>query len=132
VSIYSHSARNAGPKDPKRPMNGTLAALLLLEAIVVALSVPVMISVANVPVQEALGAGLGVAVLAAVGSGLQTRRGGRVVGGLVQAGAIALGVLTPVMVFLGVLFAACWFGFMLLEDRIRRIRREKGLDRPTQ
>jgi len=55
VSFYGGAGRpNTGPRDPKRPMNGTLAALLLLEGIAIALSVPVMITVSNVDPTPAL------------------------------------------------------------------------------
>jgi hypothetical protein len=132
VSFYGGAGRpNTGPRDPKRPMNGTLAALLLLEGIAIALSVPVMITVSNVDPTPALIAGLGLAVIAFAGSSMQTRKGGRLVGAFVQVGAIALGILTPAMAILGAVFGICWVSGLLLEDRIRRIRREKGLDSPV-
>ncbi len=132
MSFYGGAGRpNTGPRDPKRPMNGTLAALLLLEGIAIGLSVPVMITVSGVAAAPALIAGLGLAVVAFAGSGMQTRTGGRVVGAVVQVGAVALGFLTPAMLILGVIFGVCWVSGLLLEDRIRRIRHEKGLDTPT-
>ena len=132
MSFYGGAGRpNTGPRDPKRPMNGTLAALLALEGIAIALSVPVMITVSNVDAVPALVAGLGLAAVAFAGSGMQTRRGGRLVGALVQVGAIALGILTPAMAILGAVFGICWVSGLLLEDRIRRIRRDKGLDSPV-
>jgi hypothetical protein len=131
VSFYGGAGRpNTGPRDPKRPMNGTLAALLMLEGIAIALSVPVMITVSGVDPTRALVAGLGLAIVAFAGSGMQTRKGGRIVGGVVQVGAVALGLLTPTMAILGAVFGICWVSGLLLEDRIRRIRREKGLDSP--
>jgi Protein of unknown function (DUF4233) len=132
VSFYGGAGRpNTGPRNPKRPMNGTLAALLLLEGIAIALSVPVMITISNVHRAPALIAGLGLAVVAFAGSGMQTRKGGRLVGAVVQVGAVALGFLTPAMAILGAVFGICWVSGLLLEDRIRRIRREKGLDTPA-
>ncbi|HEY8790569.1 MAG TPA: DUF4233 domain-containing protein [Actinopolymorphaceae bacterium] len=132
MSFYGGAGRpNTGPRDPKRPMNGTLAALLLLEGIAIALSVPVMITVSNVDPTPALIAGLGLAVIAFAGSSMQTRKGGRLVGAFVQVGAMALGILTPAMAILGAVFGICWVSGLLLEDRIRRIRREKGLDSPV-
>jgi len=131
VSFYGGAGRpNTGPRDPKRPMNGSLAALLVLEGIAIALSVPVMITISDVAPAPALIAGLGLAVVAIAGSGMQTRKGGRAVGTVVQVGALALGILTPAMAILGAIFAICWVSGLLLEDRIRRIRREKGLDTP--
>jgi hypothetical protein len=132
VSFYGSAGRpSAGPRDPKRPMNGTLAALLLLEGIAIGLSVPVMITISGVDPVPALVAGLGLAVVAFAASGMQTRKGGRLVGALVQVGAVALGLLTPAMAILGAVFGICWVGGLLLEDRIRRIRHEKGLDSPA-
>ncbi len=112
-------------------MNGTLAALLLLEGIAIALSVPVMIAISGVATAPALIAGLGLAAVAFAGSGMQTRKGGRAVGAVVQVGGLALGLLTPAMAILGAIFGVCWVSGLLLEDRIRRIRHEKGLDTPT-
>jgi hypothetical protein len=113
-------------------MNVPLAATLLLEAIVLALSTPVMIVVGGVPKPLGLTCGLGLAVVAAAASGMQRRRGGRVIGSLVQVGAVALSLLEPLMALIGALFATCWVATLLLEDRMRRIRREKGLDRPQR
>lgn len=132
MSFYGSAGRpSAGPRDPKRPMNGTLAALLLLEGIAIGLSVPVMITISGVDPVPALVAGLGLAVVAFAASGMQTRKGGRFVGAIVQVGAVALGLLTPAMAILGAVFGICWVGGLLLEDRIRRIRHEKGLDSPA-
>jgi hypothetical protein len=132
VSFSGSAGRpSAGPRDPKRPMNGTLAALLLLEGIAIGLSVPVMITISGVEPVPAVVAGLGLAVVAFAASGMQTRKGGRLVGALVQVGAVALGILTPAMAILGAVFGICWVAGLLLEDRIRRIRHEKGLDSPA-
>ena len=113
-------------------MNAPLAATLLLESIVIALSTPVMIVVGHVPKALGLTCGVGLAVVAAAASGMQRRPGGRLVGGLVQVGAVALSLLEPLMALVGALFAICWVATLLLEDRMRRIRREKGLDRPQR
>jgi hypothetical protein len=111
-------------------MNAPLAATLLLEAIVIGLSTPVMIVVGDVPKALGLTCGLGLALVAAIASGMQRRRGGRLVGSLVQVGAVALSLLEPLMAIIGVMFAICWVATLRLEDRVRRIRREKGLDEP--
>jgi preprotein translocase subunit SecY len=111
-------------------MNAPLAATLLLEAIVIGLSTPVMIVVGDVPKALGLTCGVGLALVAAIASGMQRRRGGRLVGSLVQVGAVALSLLEPLMAIVGVMFAICWVATLLLEERVRRIRREKGLDEP--
>jgi Protein of unknown function (DUF4233) len=130
VSQYGGRGRSSGPPDPNRPMNSTLAAILLLEAIVIGLSIPAMIVVGGVPKAVAITVGLAVALVAATASGMQTRRGGRLVGALVQVAAVAMSLLEPLMAILGTIFAVCWVAALLLEDRMKRIRREKGLDRP--
>ena len=132
MSSQGSAARRSGPADPRRPMNVPLAATLMLEAIVIGLSTPVMIVVGHVPKAVGLTCGLGLAVVAAVASGMQRRPGGRLVGSLVQVGAVALSLLEPLMAVVGVLFAICWVVTLLLEDRMRRLRRERGLDRPAQ
>lgn len=133
MSGQGAAARRSGPADPRRPMNAPLASTLLLEAIVIGLSTPVMIVVGDVPKALGLTCGLGLAVVAAAASGMQRgRRGGRLVGSLVQVGAVALSLLEPLMAIVGVLFAICWVATLLLEDRLRRIRREKGLDEPKR
>jgi hypothetical protein len=132
VSDQAAAPRRAGPADPRHPMNVPLAATLMLEAIVIGLSTPVMIVVGGVPKALGLVCGLGLALVAAIASGMQRRRGGRLLGSLVQVGAVALSLLEPLMAFIGALFAICWVATLLLEDRMRRIRREKGLDQPQR
>lgn len=130
MSGQGAGTRRSDPADPRHPMNVPLAATLLLEAIVIGLSTPVMVVVGNVPKALGLTCGLGLALVAGAASGIQRRRGGRLVGSLVQVGAVALSLLEPLMALVGALFAICWVATLLLEDRMRRIRREKGLDRP--
>jgi Protein of unknown function (DUF4233) len=132
VSGKAAAPRRSGPADPRHPMNVPLSATLMLEAIVIGLSTPVMIVVGDVPRTLGLVCGLGLALIAAVASGMQRRRGGRFLGSLVQVGAVALSLLEPLMALIGVLFAICWVATLLLEDRMRRIRREKGLDQPQR
>lgn len=132
MSYYGGGGRgSSGPADPKRPMNGTLAAILMLEGIMVGLSTPVMIVVGHVNTAVGLIVGIGVALVAIAASGMQTRPGGRVVGSLVQVATVALTLLEPLMGLLGAVFAGIWVVTLLMEDRVRRIRREKGLDEPT-
>ncbi len=89
-------------------MRAMCAAMLTLEAVVLALSVPVMISVEGVDTSLALILGLGLAVLCVVTAGLLSRPWAYVMGHALQVGAIGLGFLVPIMFLVGTMFAALW------------------------
>ncbi|WP_344766590.1 DUF4233 domain-containing protein [Aeromicrobium panaciterrae] len=99
-------------------MRGMCAAMLSLEAIILALAVPVMISVEDVSTPLALSLGLGLAALCLLTAGALRRPEAYVLGHLIQVGAICLGFLVPVMFFVGVMFAALWFGAYFLGRKI--------------
>jgi len=98
------------------------AAVLALEGIVVALSTPVMIAVAGVPVVTALVLGLGVALCCLVLAGLLRSEAAYVAGWVVQVAAIGLGLVVPMMFFLGGVFALLWGTAYSLGRRIERER----------
>lgn len=97
-------------------------AVLGFESVVLLLTVPVLIAISDVDVAPALVAGLGLAVLAVVAVAGLGRRYGYPLGHLVQAGAIALGFLTPVMFFLGAVFAALWVLAIVLGRRVEEAK----------
>ncbi len=99
-------------------MRGMCAAMLTLEAIILGLSVPVMISVEGVHKTLALTLGLGLAVLCILVAGSLRRPQAYLIGHAIQIGAICLGFLVPVMFFVGLMFAALWFGAFFLGKRI--------------
>jgi hypothetical protein len=102
----------------------SLAAIVLgFEAIVLALTTPVLISIAHVGTGTALGVGLGLAALAVLAAGLLRNRAGYVLGWAVQAGAVGLGFVVPVMFVLGLAFAAFWVMAIVLGRRIEEARR---------
>ncbi len=105
----------AGTRSPRR---GMCAAVLALEGIVVALTTPVMIVVADVPTTTALLVGLGVAAACLLLAGMLRSEAAYVVGWLVQVAAFAIGVVVPLMFFLGVLFALLWGTAYFLGRRI--------------
>jgi hypothetical protein len=111
-------------------MRGMCAAMLTLEAIILALAVPVMISVEDVSKPLALTSGLGLALLCILTAGALRRPQAYLVGHVIQVGAIALGFLVTVMFFVGAMFAALWFGAFFLGKRIEedkaRWAREAG------
>ena len=113
-------------------MRGMCAAMLTFEAILLGLSVPVMITVEDVPASLAAPLGLGLAVLCILTAGALRRPEAYLVGHAVQVAAIALGFLVPAMFFVGGLFAVLWASAYLLgrkiEDDKARWAREAGDD----
>ena len=111
-------------------MRGMCAAMLTLEAVILALAVPVMISVEDVSTPLALSSGLGLAVLCILTAGSLRRPQAYLVGHVIQVGAIGLGFLVTIMFFIGAIFAALWFGAFFLGKRIEedkaRWAREAG------
>ena len=99
-------------------MRAMCAAMLSLEAIILALAVPVMIAVEDVSKPVALSLGLGLAALCLLTAGALRRSEAYYVGHLIQVGAICLGFLVPVMFFVGAMFAALWLGAFFLGRRI--------------
>ena len=100
------------------PMRVVLLTVLIFEAVVFGLAVPVMILVSGVsPAVAALGGGLAV-VLALAAAGLLRRRIGYLIGWLTQPVAIALGLLTPAMFVVGGMFAGLWVLSFVLGRRL--------------
>lgn len=99
-------------------MRGMCSAMLFLEAIVIGLATPVMVSVEDVDTGLALSLGLGLAGVSLLTTGLLGREWGYYVGHAVQVAAIALGLLVPIMFLVGVMFAALWITAYLLGRRI--------------
>jgi len=98
------------------------AAVLSLEGVAVGLSTPVMIVLSDVSVGKALLLGLGLALACLVLAGLLRWEGAYIVGFVLQAAAIALGLLVSMMFVLGVIFAALWTAAYLLGRKIERDR----------
>ncbi|MCW2831594.1 MAG: hypothetical protein JWP31_2286 [Aeromicrobium sp.] len=94
--------------------------MLTLEAIILALAVPVMISVEDVSKPLALVSGLGLALLCILVAGSLRRPQAYLVGHVLQLFAVALGLLVPVMFFVGAMFAALWFGAFFLGKKIEQ------------
>ncbi len=101
-------------------MRGMCAAMLSLQAIILGLSVPVMISVENVNKAAALTLGLGLAVLCVLVAGSLRNPKAYLVGHAIQIAAICLGFLVTAMFFVGLMFAALWFGAFFLGKRIEQ------------
>jgi hypothetical protein len=98
------------------------AAILSLEAIVLGLTTPVMINLADVPVRTALFVGLGLCVACLLLAGLLRWEAAYAVGWLLQVVAIGLGFVVTIMFVLGVLFALLWGTAYFLGRKIERER----------
>lgn len=108
--------------DHRSPLRGMCAAVLTLEAVTLGLTTPVLVTVADQPLPVALTIGVGLLLLCLVAAGALRHRWAYVLGSAIQAGAIAVGVLVPAMVFLGVIFGALWTAALLLGRKIERER----------
>ena len=109
---------------PERsPRRGMCAAVLSLEAIVLGLTTPVMITVADVDTPVALVVGLGLAGLCLLTAGMLRSEWAYGLGWLIQVAAIGLGFVIGLMFFLGTVFALLW----ATADRLgRKIERERA------
>src|SRR5690349_7010735 len=84
------------------------SAILLLEAVVLGLSTPVMISVESIDTARALWIGLGLTVACLVVAGMLRQPWAYLLGWAIQVAAIALGVLVSAMFVLGAIFLLLW------------------------
>jgi hypothetical protein len=81
-----------------------------------------MVSVADVDVSTALWIGLGLAVVCLLLAGMLRSEWAYGAGWVVQGAAIGLGVLVPLMFFLGAVFALLWGSAYFLGLKIERER----------
>ncbi|MCW2755720.1 MAG: hypothetical protein JWQ32_3131 [Marmoricola sp.] len=84
------------------------SAILFLEAIVLGLSTPVLISVESVDRAQALWIGIGLTAACLLTAGLLRQRWAYGLGWAIQLAAIALGVLVVPMYVLGTIFLVLW------------------------
>jgi hypothetical protein len=94
------------------------AAMLTLQAVVLGLTTPVMISVAGLDVSTALWVGLGLTGACVVTAGLLRRPWAYLLGWAIQVGTVGLGFVVPLMFFLGAVFASLWAAAYFLGRRI--------------
>jgi hypothetical protein len=106
------------------------AAILLLEAVVLGLSTPVLISVESVDTSRALWIGLGLTVACIVTAGLLRRAWAYALGWAIQVAAIALGVQVGAMFALGAVFLLLWLTAVRLGRTIDRDRAAVGGSEP--
>lgn len=111
--------------DPANPMRPAAMSVLIFEVVVVWLAFIGMIQAAGVslPVAGAWCALATVLCLVAI-TGLR-RRWGYLVGGLAQAVLVGLGILTPWMYAMGIIFALIWVTCLVLGRRLETMHTEK-------
>ena len=119
-------SQGGNPPDPWRSFRGVMAGILLLEAVVVLLALPV-VAVVGRGLTKATGTYLiGVAVLLVVLSGLQRRRWAIWANLAVQLVVIGGAVVHAAIGFIGVLFSGVWLLVIYLRAEVRR-RQARGL-----
>ena len=106
----------------RSPRRGMCAAVLSLEAIALGLTTPVMIAIADVEVSTALVVGLGLMLACLVVAGMLRSEWAYWLGWAIQAGALALGFVVPLMFVLGAIFALLWGTAYFLGRKIERER----------
>lgn len=110
--------------DPANPMRSAAMSTLITQVIVVWLGYIGMIQVEAIRLGAAAAAcGVVTALCLAAVAGLR-RRWGYVLGWLAQAATVALGLLTPWMYAMGIIFALIWVTCIVLGRRIETQRRE--------
>jgi hypothetical protein len=88
--------------------------VLIFEAIVIILAIPVAINVSGVDPAPAIIGGVGLAVAAILVAARVDRPGGVAAGWIVQALVLASAIIIPMMALLGAIFAALWYGALRL------------------
>jgi hypothetical protein len=101
------------------------AGMLGLEAVVLFLTVPVMLTLTDVSTGAGVSVGVGLTAACVVAAGLMRRPLGGKIGWVVQVCAIALGFVVPVMFALGLVFLALYAGSFVLGARIDRERADR-------
>jgi hypothetical protein len=110
-----------------------LAAICLtLEALLVFFATLVASSLSDLPRDTVWAGGGALALACLVGAGMVRRRGGLVLGWVLQALVVATGFLVPAMFGLGALFVAMWTWFLVLGARIDRDRAAWAASRPGE
>ena len=104
----------------KSPRRGMAAAILVLQGITLGLVAPVMIAIGDVPAKVAVPLAVGLCVVCILLSGMLRRRWAYAAGWLVQVATLVLAIWVHMLVVLGVIFLALWWGAMALATKIER------------
>ena len=101
------------------------AGMLVLQAVVLFLTGVVTIGMTDLGAGRSLALGAGLAALCLLVAGMLGRPGGYALGWVLQLVSVGLGLVVPVMFFVGALFAALWATAYLLGERIDIERAER-------
>ncbi|MFW6599983.1 DUF4233 domain-containing protein [Propionibacteriaceae bacterium Y2011] len=118
----------------KNPMGKVMLSVVLFEILCAGLAIPVMINVEHVDTTLAVVAGSVVAALCLLATFTMRRpKIGYPTGWLAQPAFLALGLLTPSMFFVGLLFAGLWVISFVLGKRLEGIqaRHAEEAEQPT-
>ncbi len=102
-------------RSPRRMM---CASVLGFECVALGLMTPVLITVEDVSTGVAVAIGVGLAVSALVVAGLLRFEWAYYLGFAIQVAALAMGVLLPAMIVLGLVFGALWTTAYVLGRKI--------------
>ncbi len=105
---------------PSNPLRSALMSVLVFEVVVFWLAFAGMVQVSDQPVAVAVGWTAAASLLAIAGAAGLRRRWGYWFGWAAQAAAIALGVLTPWMYAMGIIFALIWIMSFVLGKRLEK------------
>lgn len=111
--------------NPTNPMRVPAMSVLIFEIVVVWLAFIGMIQVSGIDLAVAAAWCVVVSVLCLVGAGSLRHRWGYVVGWAAQAVAIGLGLLTPWMFAMGIIFALIWVTCIVLGRRLEGLATRK-------
>ncbi len=102
-------------RSPRRMM---CASVLGFESIVLGLMTPVLITVEDISKPVSLVIGLGLAVAALLTAGLLRFEWAYYVGFAIQVAALAVGIVIPAMIALGLIFGSLWTTAYILGKKI--------------
>jgi hypothetical protein len=109
-------------KPGKRPvLRRLLSSVLVFEAIILVLAVPVAVTIEHLHHGVAFGVGGGLAVIAILLAGvIGRRRWAQAAGTVLQFVILAAGVEVPALYVLGVVFCVLWFTGIYLADKLEQ------------
>ena len=118
------TGRSRGPRRERGVTETLLSVVLALEAAVLFFATLAINGLTDIPSAVVVGGGAGAIVLFVVVAMLQRYAWGVVLGGVLQVGLIATGLLVSAMYVVGVVFATLWIWCLVRARRIEQLRRD--------